>query len=184
MWPGEEGRLVPNIPPPLFSIFPPFSRSIQVSRLLPEYNLNWCSFWGTCLTTSVPEHKEHTYFSFLLCLRKLCKKKSHFCLFLKFWTEIEEYLLKKYSSLKVSPRTDSLYLHSPVSGSYPGPCCYHIFLSSERERDRQTDRPSCLLPGSQGAGIQGRWCGPGSPKWGNSKRQHWASPLQSLLSAS
>ena len=68
----------------LFSIFPPFSRSVQVSRLLPEYNLNQCSFWGTYLTTSGPEHKEHTYFGFLLCLRKLCKKKFHFCLFLKF----------------------------------------------------------------------------------------------------
>jgi len=43
-----------------------------------------CAFWGTYLTTSDPEHKEHTYFSFLLCLRKLFKKKFHFCLFLKF----------------------------------------------------------------------------------------------------
>ena len=54
-----------------FSIFPSFSSFFQVSRLLPAYNLNlnW--------TTSDPEHKEHIYFIYLFCLRKLSRKNIH-----------------------------------------------------------------------------------------------------------
>ena len=110
-----------------FSIFPPFSRSFQVSRLLPAYNLNWWSFWGIYLTTSDPEHKEHTYFSYLLCLRKLFKKNFHFRLFLKFWTEVEEYLLKNTEFIFESSPQDwwSMSL-LPCLCSYPGPCYHHI----------------------------------------------------------
>ena len=54
----------------------------------------------------------------------------------------------------------------------------------EPGRKRDHHGSSLLLPGSQGPGIQGRQCGPGSAKRGNSKKQHWAPPLQSLLSAS
>ena len=155
MWPGEEGRLVPNIPPPLFSIFPPFSRSIQVSRLLPEYNLNWCSFWGTCLTTSVPEHKEHTYFSYLLCFWKFVKKNFHFRLFLKFWTEVEEYLLKNTEFIFESSPQDwwSMSL-LPCLCSYPGPCYHHtspssdLFMGGQQWRGWawEEERPTWKLP--------------------------------------
>ena len=106
---GEAG-------PQYSSSFPPFSRFFQVSRLLPAYNLNRWSFWGTYLTTSDPKHKEHTYFSYLLCLRKLFNKNFHFCLFLKFWTEVEEYLLNNTVFIfESSPRTDGLCPYSPVS---------------------------------------------------------------------
>ena len=115
-----------------FSIFLPFSRSFQVSRLLPAYNLNQCSFWGTYLTTSDPEHKEHIYFSYLLCLRKLFKNNFHFCLFLKFWTEIEEYLLKNtVFNFKSSPQDWWSMSPVPCLCSYPGPCYYHISPSSD-----------------------------------------------------
>ena len=180
-----------------FSIFPPFSRSFQVSRLLPAYNLNWWSFWGIYLTTSDPEHKEHTYFSYLLCLRKLFKKNFHFRLFLKFWIEVEEYLLKNIVFIFECPppMTDGLCPHSPVSGptqvlvaitSPPVLTCSWGVSSDGDEPGRKRDHhgSSLLLPGSQGPGIQGRQCGPGSAKRGNSKKQHWAPPLQSLLSAS
>ena len=99
-----------------FSIFPPFSRSFQVNRLLPAYNLNWWSFWGIYLTTSDPEHKEHTYFSYLLCLRKLFKKNFLFRLFLKFWTEVEEYLLKNIVFIfECPPPWLMVYVPTPLS---------------------------------------------------------------------
>lgn len=129
-----------------------------------------------------------------------------FYLFLKFWTQIEEYF-QEYSicfgKLPTTPhdsRTDALRHHFPASGSY-NTCLVLSHLpqfwlarggvnsdedepSRERERKRNDPRSSLLLPGSQGAGSQGRWCGPGLPEWGNSKKQAWAPPLQSLLSAS
>ena len=185
---GEAG-------PQYSSSFPPFSRFFQVSRLLPAYNLNRWSFWGTYLTTSDPKHKEHTYFSYLLCLRKLFKKNFHFCLFLKFWTEVEEYLLNNTVFIFESSPHDGLCPHSPVSAptqvlviitSSPVLTCSCRVSSDGDEPGRKRDHhgSSLLLPGSQGPGIQGRWCGPGSPKRGNSKKQHWAPPPQSLLSAS
>ena len=122
---GEAG-------PQYSSSFPPFSRFFQVSRLLPAYNLNRWSFWGTYLTTSDPKHKEHTYFSYLLCLRKLFKKNFHFCLFLKFWTEVEEYLLNNTVFIFESSPQDwwSMSL-LPCLCSYPGPCYHHISLISD-----------------------------------------------------
>ena len=122
---GEAG-------PQYSSSFPPFSRFFQVSRLLPAYNLNRWSFWGTYLTTSDPKHKEHTYFSYLLCLRKLFKKNFHFCLFLKFWTEVEEYLLNNTVFIFESSPHDWWSMSPlPCLCSYPGPCYHHIFPSSD-----------------------------------------------------
>ena len=101
---------------PIFFFLPPFSRFFQVSRLLPAYNLNRWSFWGTYLTTSDPKHKEHTYFSYLLCLRKLFKKNFHFCLFLKFWTKVEEYLLNNTVFIfESSPPWLMVYVPTPLS---------------------------------------------------------------------
>ena len=115
MWPGKR-RLVNNIP--LFSIF--IFQTLSDKQLLPEHNHNQCSFWETYLTTSDLEHKGHIHFNYLLCLRKLFRKSFHFCFFLKFWTQIEEYFLRtRYSSLKVPPRTDGLCPHSPAFDSYP-----------------------------------------------------------------
>ena len=178
----------------------PFSSpsSIQVlssKQVLPECNLNWCSSWGIYLTTSDLEHKGHIHFNYLLCLRKLFRKSFHFCFFLKLWIPIEEYFLRtQYSSFKVPPRTDALCPHFPVSGSYSGPCCHHISPSSDllmagptvigiRLGERDDPRSLLLFPGSQVTGIWGTWCGPGSPEWGNSKKQHWAPPsAESALS--
>ena len=139
----------------LFSIFSPFSRFLQVTRLFPAYNLNRCSFWGTYLTTSDPEHKEHTYFSYLLCLRKLFKKIFHFCLFLKFWTEVEEYLLKNIVFIfECSPH--DWWSMSPFSClcSYPGPCYHHtspssdLFMGGQQWRGWawEEERPTWKLP--------------------------------------
>ena len=109
-----------------FSIFPPFSRSLQVSRLLPAYNLN------LNLTTSDPEHKEHTYFSYLLCFWKFVKKNFHFRLFLKFWTEVEEYLLKNTVFIFESSPHDWWSMSPlPCLCSYPGICYHHISPSSD-----------------------------------------------------
>ena len=141
-------------------------------------------------------HKEHTYFSYLLCLRKLFKKNFHFRLFLKFWTEVEEYLLKNTIFIFESSPQDWWFMSPvPCLCSYSGPHYYHIFpvLTCSCRVGSDGDEPGrkiehhgsfLLLPGSQGSGIQGRQCGPGSAKRGNSKKQHWAPPLQSLLSAS
>ena len=172
-----------------FSIFPSFSSFFQVSRLLPAYNLNlnW--------TTSDPEHKEHTYFSYLLWFWKFVKKNFHFRLFLKFWTEVEGYLLKNTEfTFESSPQDWWSMSPLPCLWSYPRPCYHHISpvltcscrLSSDRDEPgrKREHHGSSLLPGSQGPGIQGRWCGPGSAKRGNSKKEHWAPPLQSLLSSS
>ena len=106
-----------------FSIFPSFSSFFQVSRLLPAYNLNlnW--------TTSDPELN---YFSYLLCLRKLFKKNFHFRLFLKFWTEVEEYLLKNTVFIFECSSHDWWSMSPlPCLCSYPGPCYHHIFPSSD-----------------------------------------------------
>ena len=113
-----------------FSIFLPFSSFFQVNWLLPAYNLNHCSFWGTYWTTSDPEHKGCTYFSYLLCLRKLFKN-FHFCLFLKFWTEVEEYLLNNTVFIFESSPHDWWSMSPlPCLCSYPGICYHHISPSS------------------------------------------------------
>ena len=138
-----------------FSIFPPFSRSFQVSRLLPAYNLNWWSFWGIYLTTSDPEHKEHTYFSYLLCLRKLFKKNFHCRLFLKFWTEVEEYLLKNIVFIFECSSHDWWSMSPlPCLCSYPGPCYHHtspssdLFMGGQQWRGWawEEERPTWKLP--------------------------------------
>ena len=122
---GEAG-------PQYSSSFPPFSRFFQVSRLLPAYNLNRWSFWGTYLTTSDPKHKEHTYFSYLLCLRKLFNKNFHFCLFLRFWTEVEEYLLNNTVFIFESSPHDWWSMSPlPCLCSYPGICYHHISPRSD-----------------------------------------------------
>ena len=144
----------------LFSISPLFSRSFQVSRLLPAYNLRWFSFWGTYLTTSDPEHKEHTYFSYLLCLRKFFKKNFHFILFLKFWTEVEEYLLKNTVFIFESSPHDQWSMFPPhCLCSYPGlvtitsppVLTYSWRVSSDGDetgRKIDHDGSPVLLPGS------------------------------------
>ena len=138
-----------------FSIFPPFSSFFQVSRPLPAYNLNWYSFWGTYLTTSDPEHKEHTYFSYLLCLRKLFKKNFHFRLFLKFWMEVEEYFLKNTVFIfECSPHDWWSMSPLPCLCSYPGPCYHHFSPSSDLfmggqqwwEWAWEEERPPWMLP--------------------------------------
>ena len=143
----------------LFSISPLFSRSFQISRLLPAYNLRWFSFWGTYLTTSDPEHKEHTYFSYLLCLRKLFKN-FHFCLFLKFWTEVEEYLLNNTVFIfESSPHDQWSMFPLPCLCSYPGlvtitsppVLTYSWRVSSDGDetgRKIDHDGSPVLLPGS------------------------------------
>ena len=70
-------------------------QALSDKQLLPEHNLNQYSFWETYLTTSDLQHKVWIYFSYLFFSRKLFKNSFHFCLFLKFWTQIEEYLLKE-----------------------------------------------------------------------------------------
>ena len=130
-------------------------------QLLSEYNLSWCSFWETYLITSDPQHKGWTYTSSLFCSRKLLRKSFPFCLFLKFWTEIEEYLLRNtyYSSLTVPPRTDGLCPYSPVSAptqvldAIPSPpiwicsCGVSTMVGRAWEREKEDPR-SLLLPGS------------------------------------
>ena len=186
-WWGE-GRLVPSVPRPSLLHLPSIIQVLSSKQVLPECNLNWRSSWGIYLTTSDLEHKGCIHFNYLLCLRKLFRKSFHFCFLLKLWIQIEEYFLRtQYSSFKVPLRTDGLCPDSPVSGSYSGPCCQHTFPSSDLFMagptvmgislgERDDPRSLLLFPGSQVTGIRGTWCGPGSPDWGNSKKQHWAPP--------
>ena len=196
-WWGE-GRLVPSVPRPSLLHLPSIIQVLSSKQVLPECNLNWHSSWGIYLTTSDLEHKGRIHFNYLLCLRKLFRKSFHFCFFLKLWIQIEEYFLRtqyssfffffsvlicnfcvikkiKYSSFKVPLRTDGLCPHSPVSGSYSGPCCHHISPSSDLFMagptvmgislgERDDPRSLLLFPGSQVKGIWGTWCGPGSPQ--------------------
>ena len=85
-------------------------------QLLPEHNLNQCSFWETYLTTSDPQHKGWTYilcsstyfvhqptsdpqhkgwtYILLALFREITYKELSFLLIPEFWTQTEEYLLK------------------------------------------------------------------------------------------
>ena len=163
---------------PLYSSFLHLHFIFQIlsdKQLLSEYNLSCCSFWETYLTTSDPQHKGWTYISYLSCSRKLLRKSFHFCLFLKFWTQIEEYLLKNTVFIFEScppqhtPRR-MVYVFTPLSLLLPRSlllshipqsdlfCGVSRMLGWAWEREKEDSGSSLLLQGSQEAGSQGRGC--------------------------
>ena len=189
---------------PLYSSFLHLHFIFQIlsdKQLLSEYNLSCCSFWETYLTTSDPQHKGWTYISYLSCSRKLLRKSFHLCLFLKFLTQIEEYLLKNTVFIfESSPPRQMVYVSTPLSLLLPRSLLLsHIpqFWSvlqvqqdvgmslGERERGPQQLAAAARITGSRKPGKMMQVHYPsGSPEWDNSKKQHWAPLVQSLLSAS
>ena len=116
MWPGKR-RLVNNIP--LFSIF--IFQTLSDKQLLPEHNLNQCSFWETYLTTSDLQHEGWTYFSYLFCSRNYLGRAFIFPYCWNFEHKLRStFLWTQHSFLKDPPRTQGLCQHSSVS-AYPGP---------------------------------------------------------------
>lgn len=154
----------------------------------------WCSFWGIYLTTSYSEHKRCTDFSYLFCLMKLSRKYFHILLFSwNFKHKLRSTFLRLYSIClwkfplglqdwwSMSPLPCLWFLgkslllsHLPISDPF---MVGSIMMG---ERGTTLEAADC----SQDDRSQGRWCRPGSPKWGNSNKHHWAPPLQSLSSAS